>query len=182
MRRQWQRCDRVLACLAPQGGASSQTIRQGDRLQRILYPRPHAYPLMTVSHQSSQILELFRRQPDRRKAVFHQQLQNQACISPIMFLLARLGCPNHCRVTNLAFHSQIFHQVHKPLHRSRGFDAHTHRAWKRRIKLSHAVSFVQQSYFHQLPGFGVQHRQSLLASVKVTSYNPHLGLLRSEHC
>lgn len=48
MWRQRQRRDRVLACLAPQGGAPSSTVRQGNGLQRILDSRPHAYPLMTV--------------------------------------------------------------------------------------------------------------------------------------
>src|SRR5437879_6306458 len=56
-----------------------------------------------------------------------------------MFLLPGLGCPNFCRMTDQAFDSQLFHEVHKPLHRSRGFDAHSHRAWKRGIKLPHVV-------------------------------------------
>jgi hypothetical protein len=61
-------------------------------------------------------------------AVFHQQLQNQIRISPIMFLLPWLGCANLCRMTDQAFDSQFFHEIHKPLHRSRGFDTHSHRA------------------------------------------------------
>ena len=58
---------------------------------------------MTVPQQSPQILQLLGRQPDRRKAVFHQQCQNQFSVSPIMFLLPWFGCPNHCRITDLAF-------------------------------------------------------------------------------
>src|SRR5882762_5134837 len=85
---------------------------------------------MTVPQQGSQILQLLRRQPDRRKAVFYQQLQNQVRISPIMFLLPGLGGPNLCRRTDQAFDSQLFQEGHEPLHRSRGFDPHTHRAWK----------------------------------------------------
>jgi len=65
---------------------------------------------------------------------------------------------------------------------SRRFDSHTHWSWKVGIKLLHAVAFVLQSRFHDLACGGVQHRQRLLASVQITSYNPHLGLLRSEHC
>src|SRR5690349_10462508 len=99
-----------------------------------------------------------------------------------MFLLPGLGCPNFCRMTDQAFDSQLFHEVHKPLHRSRGFDAHSHRAWKRGIKLPHVVAFVLQSHAHYFPRFGVQHCHCLLASVQITSYNSHLGLLRSEHC
>src|SRR6202034_4732155 len=87
-----------------------------------------------------------------------------------------------CRITNPVFDSQLFHQVHEPLHRSRGFDAHAHRTWKCGIKLPHVVPFVQQSHSHYLSRFGLQHRQRLLASMKIASYNSHLGLLRSEHC
>ena len=34
------------------------------------------------------------------EAIFCQQLQNQICISPIMFLLPWLGCSNLCRMTD----------------------------------------------------------------------------------
>src|SRR5271169_6086088 len=85
-------------------------------------------------------------------------------------------------MTNQAFDSELLHQVQKPLHRSRGFDAHTHRAWKRGVKLPHVIAFVLQNQIHDLSRVGVQHRQRLLASMQVTSYNSHLGLLRSEHC
>src|SRR5258708_965245 len=85
-------------------------------------------------------------------------------------------------MTDQAFDSQFFHEIQKPLHRSRGFDPHSRRAWKRGIKLPHVVAFVLQSDAHYLSRCGVQHRQRLLASVRVTSYNSHLGLLRSEHC
>src|SRR6202789_112549 len=61
-------------------------------------------------------------------------------------------------------------------------DPYTHRTWKRGIKLPRAVAFVRQSLVHNFSRRGVEHRQRLLASVQITSYNPHLGLLRSEHC
>jgi len=66
---------------------------------------------MTVAQQRPQILQLLRRQPDRRKAAFHEHLQNQLCIAPIIFLLPRRGCPNLCRMTDLAFNSQFFHEI-----------------------------------------------------------------------
>src|SRR3984957_3426802 len=85
-------------------------------------------------------------------------------------------------MTDQAFDSQFFHEIQKPLHRSRSFDTHSHRAWKRGVKLPHVVAFVLESHFHYLSRCGVQHRQCLLATVQITSYNLHLGLLRSEHC
>src|SRR6202453_191688 len=85
-------------------------------------------------------------------------------------------------MTNLTVHSQFFHQVQKPFHRSGRFDAYTYRTGQPGIKLPHPFAFVRQSLVHNLSGRGVQHRQRLLASMQITSYNPHLGLLRSEHC
>ena len=35
------------------------------------------------------------------------------------------------RMANQAFGSKFFHEVHKPLHGSSGFDAHAHRSGKR---------------------------------------------------
>ena len=47
---------------------------------------------MTVPQQCSQVPLLGRGHPDRGKAIFHrQQVQYQACIPPVMFLLSRLG-------------------------------------------------------------------------------------------
>src|SRR5271155_1829838 len=99
-----------------------------------------------------------------------------------MFLSAGFGCSNRRRMTDLTVDSEFFHQVHKPLHRPSRFDPYAHRTWKRGIKLPHAVAFVRESLVHNFSRRGVQHRQRLLASMQVTSYNPHLGLLRSEHC
>src|ERR1700677_2012641 len=85
-------------------------------------------------------------------------------------------------MSHQTFDPQFFHEVHEPLHRSGSFDPHTHRPGKLGIKLSHHVAFVLQSPFLYLSRCGVQHRQCLLATVQITSYNSHLGLLRSEHC
>jgi hypothetical protein len=56
---------------------------------------------MTVPQQGSQIPLLGRGHPDRGKAISHrQQLQNQARIPPIMFLLSRLGRPDLRRMAS----------------------------------------------------------------------------------
>src|ERR1700685_3877716 len=99
-----------------------------------------------------------------------------------MLLFSWFGCSNLCRMTHQAFDSKLFHEVHKPLHGSRCFGSHTTRFCEVRVKLSLVVAFVLESPVHYLAGVGVQHRQRLLASVQITSYNLHLGLLRSEHC
>src|SRR5277367_895003 len=99
-----------------------------------------------------------------------------------MFLSAGFGCSNRRRMTDLTVDSQFFHQLQKPLHRPRRFDPYAHRTWKRGIKLPHVVAFVCEGPIHHFPRQSVQHRHGLLASVQITSYNLHLGLLRSEHC
>src|SRR5277367_4674134 len=99
-----------------------------------------------------------------------------------MLLSAGFGGSNRRRMTDLTVDSQFFHQEQKPLHRSGRFDAYSYWTGKRGIKLPHAFAFVRQSLVHHFSRRGVQHRQRLLASMQITSYNPHLGLLRSEHC
>jgi hypothetical protein len=52
-------------------------------------------------------------------------------------------------------------------------------------ELPHVVVFMLQSYFRHLSGWGVQHRQGLLASVQITSYKfssgtAHLASRRAE--
>src|SRR5580700_682123 len=81
-----------------------------------------------------------------------------------MLLFSWLGRSNLCRMS---------HQT---------FDPHTHGPGKLGIKLSHVVAFVPQSRSLHLSRCRVQHRQRLLATVQITSYNLHLGLLRSEPC
>jgi hypothetical protein len=99
-----------------------------------------------------------------------------------MFLSAGFGRSNRRWMNYLTVDSQLFHQLHKPLHRSGRFDAYTHRTGKRGIKLPHVVAFVCESPIHHFPRQGVQNRHGLLARVQITSDNLHLGLLRSEHC
>src|SRR5271169_6386959 len=99
-----------------------------------------------------------------------------------MFLFPWFGRSNLRRMADLAIDPQLLHQAQKPLHRSRCFNSYTHRPWQPRIKLLHVTATVCQRLFHHLPGRCIEHRQCLLASVQIASYNPHLGLLRSEHC
>src|ERR1700731_2447171 len=86
-----------------------------------------------------------------------------------MFLFSWFGCSNRCRMAHQAFDSEFFHEVHKPLHGTGGFDSHTYRSRKFALKLAHVVALVLQSGLHNLAGGGVQHRQRLLASVQITS-------------
>jgi hypothetical protein len=128
---------------------------------------------MTVQQQSSQVQQFLAGHPDRRKTFFHQQLQDQLGVAAIMLLLARFGSANLCGVPDLAVDPHFFQQIQKPLHGSNRFDAHQHRTRKLGIKLPHFVALVQQRSIHHFSGYCVEHRQRLLASVQITSYNSH---------
>jgi hypothetical protein len=55
-------------------------------------------------------------------------------------------------------------------------------AGKHKAIFGFVIGVIVASPIHHFPRQGVQHRHCLLASVQITSYNSHLGLLRSEHC
>jgi hypothetical protein len=99
-----------------------------------------------------------------------------------MFLFARFRPANLGGMANPAFNPQFVHQFQKPMHRSGSFDAHQHRARKLGIKLPHCVAFVHQSQVHHFSRGRVQHRQRLLASVQITSYNSHSASFGPERC
>src|ERR1700722_16032483 len=99
-----------------------------------------------------------------------------------MFLFSWFGCSNLCWMTHQTFDPEFFHEVQEPLHRSSGFDSHSHRSGKLGIELPHDLALVPQSRSPHFSRRGIQHSQRLLATVQITSYNPHLGLLRSERC
>jgi hypothetical protein len=63
------------------------------------------------------------------------------------------------------FDSQLFQHFQEPLHRSGGFDAHHHRTFQGRVKLSHRISFVAKCLLGELAGLGVHHGYRLLSCV-----------------
>ena len=75
-----------------------------------------------------------------------------------MFLLARLCRSNRGRMADSAFDPQLLHQVHKPLHRSSGFDADKHGVRERRIEFPHFIAFVHQRQIHHFSRCCLQHR------------------------
>ena len=100
------------------------------------------------------------------------QFQNQVRISPIMFLLPWLGCPNLGRMTDQAFDSQLFHEVHKPLHRSRGFDPHSHRAGQKpRVRFPDGTRGRNALQAPTLPSGFCAYRLGVIRAIE-SSYTP----------
>src|SRR5438132_4309201 len=99
-----------------------------------------------------------------------------------MFLLSRIGLPNFRGVTHLIADPQLVKQLQKPCHCARRFDSDEDGSWQGPIERSNRIAFVFESLCDALAGVTIQHGYRLLASVKITSYNSHLGLLRPERC
>ena len=104
-----QRLERPLACLVPQRFAPPQTVTESHGLQRVLHARTHSHALMAVPHQRAQISLFSRRDPDRGEAIFRQQLQQQTCIPPIVFLLTRSESPDLCWMAHSAVDLELSH-------------------------------------------------------------------------
>jgi hypothetical protein len=97
-----------------------QGVIEGDRLQRVLQPRSHPHPLIPVAQQGSQVPKFDRGHPNLRKAILTEQLQQQACIPPIMLLLPRFLRSDLRRMSHPTLDAQLFQQFQEPLHRPGG--------------------------------------------------------------
>jgi len=75
---QRQGAESVLASWGPKGAAATQTVTQGQRLQAELHASLDAYELMPVSQENLQVALLAGGHPDRGKAFFRQQREDQA--------------------------------------------------------------------------------------------------------
>jgi hypothetical protein len=103
------------------------------------------------------------RHPDRRKTIFNQQLQHERGVSSVVLLFPRFGRADLRRMAHLTVDPQLFHQLQEPVHRTGGFDPHTSRSSKSRVKLSHRIAFVPQSLLDDLTCLHVQHGNRLLS-------------------
>jgi len=57
-------------------------------------------------------------------------LDQFAAVKTLQLRISTCGVgANLCWMPDLTFDPQLFHQVQKPVHRSSGFNPHTHRAW-----------------------------------------------------
>src|SRR3954467_6797527 len=99
-----------------------------------------------------------------------------------MFLPPWLGGPDRRRMAHAARHPELLHQSHKPAHRAGGLDAHDRRLGNGGIELPNRLAVMTQRLFDHLASIAIQHRDRLLRRVQITTYNPHLGLLRPERC
>jgi hypothetical protein len=109
VRRQRQRRELRLPVSIPEGVTAPYALAERNRLQRILNARAHPNPLMPMEQQRSEISQLNRGKPDRRKPILPQQHEQEARIAPIMFLSTSLGLPNRCWMANLAANPQLLH-------------------------------------------------------------------------
>src|SRR5713101_6971409 len=69
-------------------------------LQLVLYLRANQHQLVAVNQQLPQVFLFARRRPDPRKPPFHQQLQNQRCVAPVVLLPPYLAGTNLRRIAD----------------------------------------------------------------------------------
>src|SRR5260370_385832 len=116
----------------------------------------------------------WRRYPDPRKPPFHQQLQQQQRIPPVGLLLSLATGADLRRVPDPQLMPQLREQPLEPLRLPTGLYPYTHRPLQRGIKRSHLLYlFVTQRFLAQFSCLLIQHRNLLIARVKITSYNLH---------
>ncbi len=127
--------------------ATAQPVTECQRLQAELHPRADADKLMAMPQKNLQIALLTRRHPNRRKAIFRQQREQQASVTAVVFLLAGFGSPDLRGMTDAELDDQLFEQSQEPVHGARGFQAHQHRLRQTGIKLAHLVALVLQFLF-----------------------------------
>ena len=73
---------------------------------------------VAVETQRAHIPLFTGRHPDRRKAIFNQQLHHERGISSIALLFPRFGRANLRLMAHLAINPQLFHQPQEPPHRT----------------------------------------------------------------
>src|SRR5260370_5514804 len=116
----------------------------------------------------------WRRYPDPRKPPFHQQLQQQQRTPPVGLLLSLATGADLRRVPDPQLMPQLREQPLEPLRLPTGLYPYTHRPLQRGIKRSHLLYlFVTQRFLAQFSCLLIQHRNLLIALVKITSYNLH---------
>jgi len=102
-------------------------------------------------------LQLLRRQPDRRKAfsTSNFKIKSASRRSCFCFLGSR---PESLPDDRPGIRFPALPEVHEPLHRSRGFDPHTHRAWKLGIQTpARWLPSCFRVHAHYFPRCGLQH-------------------------
>jgi hypothetical protein len=121
---------RRLAVTTPQGRTAAQALAEGDRLPGILHSCAQPRPLVPMQQQCPQVALLAWRLPNHREALRHQQVEQQFCIPPIMFLLSSVGLPDLRRVPDLVTDPQLVEQLQKPGYCARRFDPDDDGSWQ----------------------------------------------------
>src|SRR5271166_3384669 len=108
MRCQGQSPQRVLACSGPQAVTTPQPVTERQGLQAQLHAGADTHELIAVPQQNLQIVLLARRHPNRRKALFRQQREQQTRIASVVFLLAGFRRPDLCGMPDAKLDGQLF--------------------------------------------------------------------------
>ena len=149
-------------------------------MQLIHDARAHLYQPMSMPQQLPQIPIHCVRDPDPRKAIFHQEPQQQLRILPIGLLLPHSFRANLRCVPDPQLKLQVRSAIAQTSVRVRWLPfPHAPFVLERAVKLLRLFA-VSQSPFPALACFCIHKCNLLKARMIVTTYNQHVRLLSSE--
>ncbi len=144
-------------------------------MQLVAQHRAHAYELVAVPKQLPEVAFGWRGNPDFRKALREQEIENESGIALIGLLFAHFTGANPRRVSNPQFVAELGEQTLEPVNRPSSFDTHADRFLQilqtpvERVSLT--AFMVQSAFRKHLCGFFPGHRNLLIARMEITSYN-----------
>src|ERR1700675_3389080 len=122
-----------------------------------------------------------RGHPDPRKTILRQKPQQQFRISPVGLLLPLATGADLRRIPDPHLVPPLHQHPLEPLRLPAASDPHSYGPFQSCIKGPHLLlSLVTQRPLHHLSGHQVQHRDLLIARMKITAYNFHVRLLSPE--
>src|SRR5580700_4919773 len=149
-------------------------------MQLIHYAGTHLHQAMPMPQQLPQVPVFCICYPDPRKAIFHQQCQQQLRILPIGLLLSHSFRADRGCVPDPQLKLHVAQQALKPACVSACFHTHSHTPpLERAVKLLGFFA-VSQPPLPELTCFCVHKCNLLEARMIVTTYNQHVRLLSSE--
>src|ERR1700678_3481009 len=145
-------------------------------LQLVLHLRPHLHPLLPVTQQLTHIAHLHARHPYPWKSSVAQQGQNMLRVALVRLLLPHHQPPDLRRIPQPQLVAHLRQHLLEPLRVAHRFHPHAHRLPAECfVEATRSPLLVPQASFARFARFHIDHRELLIAGMKIASYNLHRG-------
>src|ERR1700678_4383818 len=145
-------------------------------LQLVLHLRPHLHPLLPVTQQLTHIAHLHARHPYPWKSSVAQQGQNMLRVALVRLLLPHHQPPDLRRIPQPQLVAHLRQHLLEPLRVAHRFHPHAHRLPAECfVEATRFPLLVPQASFARFARFHIDHRELLIAGMKIASYNLHRG-------